>query len=155
MPARAIPLRPESDRGGQGRSRLLDQPRHRPGRQKGLAQPLRLGLFETPFQCQRLAAEQTGRRLIRESEQPLKPGPHLGLIRPGGKFAGKEDVVAQAAAASGTQLTCATGRIWVSQTPPTLTVLGLGVDWQPSPRSWIWHLSSRGLPSASQEGTLR
>ncbi len=155
MPHRVIPLRSESDRGGRGGRRLLDQPRHRSGRQKDLAQSLRLSLVEPSFQGQGLAAEKARRRLIRESEQPLEPGPHLGRLRLGGEFAGKEDVVTQTIATFGAQSTCATGRIWVSQTPPTLTVLRVGEAWQVSPRSWTWHLSSRGLPTASQEGTLR
>lgn len=155
MPLRVTPTRAEDDCCGGCGGWLFHQPRHGPCRQKDLPQPLRLGPVETPFQGQGLATEQARRRVIRESEEPLEPGPHLGRLRPGGEFAGKEDVVAQTIATSETQSTCATGRIWVSQTPPTLADLRVGEAWQVSPRSWTWHLSSRGLPTASHEGTLR
>lgn len=54
-----------------------------------------------------------------------------------------------------TQGTRATGRISLSQTPPTLTERITPDPWQVSPRSAMRQLSSTGSPLLSQFGTLR
>ena len=52
-------------------------------------------------------------------------------------------------------LTPETGRIWVSQTPPTLTLFSVPDPLHDFPRSRMLHLSSSGLPAFSQPGVLR
>ncbi len=52
-------------------------------------------------------------------------------------------------------LTPVIGLIWVSHTPPTLTVFDTSPPWQVSPLSATRHLSSSGLPALIQEGVFR